>query len=454
MSKTVKLRKGLNISLLGDADRVVEALALPSLVALKPTDFHGMTPKMVVKEGEQIKVGQVIFHDKYNESVKCVSPVSGSLKEVVRGEKRRILEIVIATDGLQDHVSSTTLNPESASAEEVKAAMLNAGLWMFIKQRPLDVVANPDNAPKAVFVSAFDSSPLAPDYNFLLEGKEADFQTGLNALKKLTTGKVHLTLNGKGNSAAVFSQAKGVQINKIEGKHPAGNVGTQIHHIDPINKGEFVWTVNALDVAIIGHYFNTGKIDFSRTVALTGSEVKAPKYYKTVIGAQLTSMLNDTIDTSSNVRYISGNVLTGDKVDKDGYLGFYHSHVSVIPEGDDFKFFLTTGWLGLGFDKFSNSRLFPTFLMPNKKFRLDTNTNGEERAFVVTGELERVFPFDILPMQLVKAAITDDIDGMENLGIYEVAPEDFALCEYVCTTKIDIQDKIRKGLDLIAKECM
>ena len=454
MSKTVKLRKGLNISLLGDADRVVEALALPSLVALKPTDFHGMTPKLVVKEGEQIKVGQVIFHDKYNESVKCVSPVSGSLKEIVRGEKRRILEIVIATDGLQDHVSSTTLNPDSASVDEVKSAMLNAGLWMFIKQRPLDVVANPDNAPKAIFVSAFDSSPLAPDYNFLLEGKEADFQSGLNALAKLTTGKVHLTLNGKGNAAAVFSQAKGVQINKIEGKHPAGNVGTQIHHIDPINKGEFVWTVNALDVAIIGHYFNTGKIDFTRTVALTGSEVKAPKYYKTVIGAQLTSMFNDTIDTSSNVRFISGNVLTGDKVDKDGYLGFYHSHVSVIPEGDDFKFFLTTGWLGHGFDKFSNSRLFPTFLLPNKKFRLDTNTNGEERAFVVTGELERVFPFDILPMQLVKAAITDDIDGMENLGIYEVAPEDFALCEYVCTTKIDIQDKIRKGLDLIAKECM
>jgi Na+-transporting NADH:ubiquinone oxidoreductase subunit A len=454
MSKTVKLRKGLNISLLGEAEKVVETLSLPASVALKPADFHGMTPKLVVKEGEQIKVGQVIFHDKYNESVKCVSPVSGTLKEIVRGEKRRILQVVIAADGAQDHVSSSPISTDSASAEDVKAAMLNAGLWMFVKQRPLDVVASPDNTPKAIFISAFDSSPLAPDYNFLLEGKEADFQAGLNALAKLTTGKVHLTLNAKANSSAVFTQAKGVQINKIEGKHPAGNVGPQIHHIDPINKGEFVWTVNALDVAIIGHYFNTGKIDFTRTVALSGSEVKAPKYYKTIIGAQLTPMLNNTIDTTEKVRYISGNVLTGDKVDIDGYLGFYHSHVTVIPEGDDFKFFLTTGWLGHGFDKFSNSRLFPTFLTPNKKFRLDTNTNGEERAFVVTGELERVFPFDILPMQLVKAAITDDIDAMENLGIYEVAPEDFALCEYVCTTKIDIQDKIRQGLDLIAKECM
>lgn len=454
MSKTVKLRKGLNISLLGEAEKVVETLSFPASVALKPTDFHGMTPKLMVNEGEQIKVGQVIFHDKYNESVKCVSSVSGTIKEIVRGEKRRILQIVIATDGAQDHVSSSPINIDSASGDDIKAAMLNAGLWMFIKQRPLDVVASPDNTPKAIFISAFDSSPLAPDYNFLLEGKEADFQAGLNALAKLTTGKVHLTLKAKENSSAVFTHAKGVQINKIEGKHPAGNVGPQIHHIDPINKGEFVWTVNAMDVAIIGHYFNTGKVDFTRTVALSGSEVKAPKYFKTILGAQLTPMLKNTIDTANKVRYISGNVLTGDKVNIDGYLGFYHSHVTVIPEGDDFKFFLTTGWLGHGFDKFSNSRLFPTFLTPNKKFRLDTNTNGEERAFVVTGELERVFPFDILPMQLVKAAITDDIDAMENLGIYEVAPEDFALCEYVCTTKIDIQDKIRQGLDLIAKECM
>jgi Na+-transporting NADH:ubiquinone oxidoreductase subunit A len=272
------------------------------------------------------------------------------------------------------------------SSEEVKNAMLLAGLWMFIKQRPLDVVADPNNEPKAIFVSAFDSAPLAPDYNFLIQGQEADFQAGLNALGKLTSGKVHLTLNGKVTSSPAFAQAKNVQINTIVGKHPAGNVGTQIHHIDPINKGEFVWTVNALDVALIGRYFTSGKYDATRIVALTGSEVKAPKYYKTILGAQLKGMLNGNV-AEGKLRFISGNVLTGDKVSMDGHLGFYHSHVSVIPEGDEYKFFLTTGWLGHGFDKFSNSRLFPTFLLPNKKFSLDTNTNGEERAFVVTGEV-------------------------------------------------------------------
>lgn len=454
MSKTVKLRKGLDIRLIGDAEKVVETLALPKEASIKPSDFHGLNPKMVVKEGEQVKVGQVIFYDKYSELVKIVSPVSGTVKAIVRGEKRKILEVVISADGAQEALSGSPKEVSGLSSEQIKETMLTAGLWPFVKQRPLDVVANPANAPKAIFVSAFDSSPLAPDYNFLIEGQEKDFQTGLDALAKLTTGKVHLTLNGKGSSAAAFAQAKGVQINTIVGKHPAGNVGTQIHHIDPVNKGEFVWTVNALDVAIIGRYFNTGKFDPTRVVALTGSEVKAPKYYKTILGANLSGLFNGTIKEGVKVRYISGNVLTGDKISAEGNLGFYHSHVSVIPEGDEYKFFLTTGWLGHGFDKFSNSRLFPTFLLANKKFRLDTNTNGEERAFVVTGELDRVFPFDILPMQLVKAAITHDIDGMENLGIYEVAPEDFALCEYVCTTKINIQDEIRQGLDLIAQECM
>jgi Na+-transporting NADH:ubiquinone oxidoreductase subunit A len=454
MSKTVKLRKGLDIRLVGDAEKVVENLALPKEASIRPSDFHGLNPKMFVKEGEQVKVGQVLFIDKYNELIQVVSPVSGTVKAIVRGEKRKILEVVITTDGAQETVSGAPKEVNGLSGEQVKEAMLNSGLWPFVKQRPLDVIANPANAPKAIFVSAFDSSPMAPDYNFLIEGQEKDFQTGLDALAKLTAGKVHLTLNGKGSSAAAFSQAKGVQINTIVGKHPAGNVGTQIHHVDPVNKGEFVWTVNALDVAIIGRFFNTGKFDPTRVIALTGSEVKAPKYYKTILGGSLAELFSGTIKEGVKVRCISGNVLTGDKISADGTLGYYHSHVSVIPEGDEYKFFLTTGWLGLGFDKFSNSRLFPTFLLSGKKFRLDTNTNGEERAFVVTGELDRVFPFDILPMQLVKAAITDDIDGMENLGIYEVAPEDFALCEYVCTTKINIQDEIRKGLDLVGRECM
>jgi len=454
MSKTVRLKKGLDIRLLGEAEKVTITLPLPTTISLKPSDFHGMTPKMFAKEGSHVKAGEVIFCNKYNEPVKIVSPLSGTIQSIVRGEKRKILEILIAVDATQESLEMPTKDISTMSGDEVKETMLAAGLWPFVKQRPLDIIATQDNAPKAIFISAFDSAPLAADFNYSMHGQDADFQAGLDALAKLTNGKVHLTLSTKSANDAKFEHAKGVQINKISGKHPAGNVGPQIHHIDPINKGEFIWTVNAQDVAIIGRYFNTGKYDAHKTIALTGSEAVAPKYYKTIIGANISALLKDAVKTEGKVRVISGNALTGDKIDADGHLGFYANQVTLLPEGDQYKFFLTTGWLGLGFDKFSNSRLFPTFLTPKKKFRLDTNTNGEERAFVVTGELEKVFPFDIFPMQLVKAAITDDIDGMENLGIYEVAPEDFALCEYVCTTKINIQDKIRQGLDLIGEECM
>jgi Na+-transporting NADH:ubiquinone oxidoreductase subunit A len=454
MSKTVKLKKGLDIRLIGAANKVRTQVPIPKMVSIKPIDFHGMTPKMLVKEGQEVKAGTIIFQDKYNEPIKFSSPISGKIEKIVRGEKRRILEVLISSSKKQEFEISEIKSVESMSNDEAKSTMLASGLWPFIKQRPLDIIANPKNEPKAIFVSAFDSSPLAPDFNYILQGKNKEFNTGMEALKKLTSGKVHLTLNGKITADSTFTDLKGVEINKIIGKHPAGNVGTQIHHIDPINKGEFVWTVNAQDVFIIGRYFLNGEYNVKRTIALTGSEVKNPRYIDTIIGANVADILEGQI-TSDNVRVISGNVLTGDKISKDGYLGFYHNQITVIPEGDEYKFFLKTGWLGPGFDKFSNSRLFPTFILSkSKKFRLDTNTNGEERAFVVTGELERVFPFDILPMQLAKAAITDDIDGMENLGIYEVVPEDFALCEYVCTTKIDIQDKIRQGLDLIASECM
>ncbi|GAB5418383.1 MAG: Na(+)-translocating NADH-quinone reductase subunit A [Crocinitomicaceae bacterium] len=453
MSKTVKLRKGLDIRLLGVANKVKTDVPMPKVVSIKPTDFHGLVPKMLVKEGETVTAGQPIFQDKYQEVIKYVSPVDGTLKAIVRGAKRRILEVQIDVAGSQNFDGGTAVDVAGMSGEQVKETMLSAGLWPFVKQRPIDVVADPTKTPKAIFISAFDSAPLAPDFDFVLHGKEKDFQAGLDAISKLTEGTVHLTLNGKAPADATFTEAKGVQINKIHGKHPAGNVGTQIHHIDPINKGEVVWVVNAQDVAIIGRYFLSGKFIPKKTIALTGSEAKDPQYMDVIIGTNVSDILDGRFK-SDNVRVVSGNVLTGEKINADGFLGFYDNQITLIPEGDQLKFVLTKGWLGPGFDKFSNSRLFPTFLSGSKKFRLDTNLNGEERAFVVTGELEKVFPFDILPMQLIKAAITDDIDNMENLGIYEVAPEDFALCEYVCTTKINIQDKIRNGLDLIQEECM
>jgi len=453
MSKTVKLKKGLDIKLVGEANKVVSEYVQPKSVSIRPSDFHGMTPKMLVKAGDSVKAGDILFQNKYQETIKFASPISGKVREIVRGEKRLILEVIVDSDGQQNFADSGVIDPKNASGEEIKSFLLKSGLWPFIIQRPIDIVADPSKSPKAIFVSAFDSSPLAPDFDFVLRGENENFQAGLTALSKLTSGLVHLTINANVPADSVFTEAKDVQINKIAGKHPAGNVGTQIHHFDPINKGEYVWGVNAQDVMIIGRMMRTGKFDTSKMVNLTGSSAKNRKYSRTIIGAELSSIVKDNID-GENVRIINGNPLTGERANVKGYLGFYNNQITILPEGNEYKFFLTKGWLGLGFDKFSNSRLFPTFLTPNKKFILDTNTNGEERGFVVTGEMEKVFPFDILPMQLVKAAITDDIDGMENLGIYEVAPEDFALCEYVCTSKINIQDKIRQALDLIQEECM
>lgn len=453
MSKTIKLRKGLDIKLKGEADKVKATADRSSSFAIKPPDFHGLTPKMLVKEGAKVKAGTPIFEDKYKEGVIFVSPVAGEIAEIVRGAKRRIMEVRITPDSENSFEDLGAVDTASMSGDDVKAYMLKNGLWPFIKMRPIDIIADPEDKPRDIFISGFDSSPLAPDYDFIMHGEKELFQRGLYALSKLTEGKIHLTLNGKVNPDETFTSAQEVQINKISGKHPVGNVGTQIHHISPINKGEVVWTVNAQDVLLIGRIMSSGQWDGSKTIALTGSEVKNPKYIKTTIGACLDTILADNVE-EGNVRVISGNVLTGDKVSGDGYLGFYHNQITVIPEGDDPKFMITKGWMSPGFGKFSNNRSYFSWLMPGKKYALDTNLNGEIRAFVVTGEMEKVFPFDIYPMQLVKSVMYNDIDLMENLGIYEVAPEDFALCEFVCTSKIDIQNVVREGLDVIKKECM
>lgn len=450
MSNTISIRKGLDIRLIGEATTEIKDIPVSKTVCLSPTDFHGLIPKMVVKEGATVKVGDTVFFDKKNEKIKFVSPASGTIKEIVRAEKRRIVQIIIESDSKQTCKKFKVKKISDTTKEEMLDLLMESGIWPSVKQRPLDIIADPSNEPKGIFVSSFDSSPLAPNYSFILGEQMEQVQIGLNALNILAEGKVHLS--SRPNSD--FSKMENVKHHTISGSHPAGNIGTQIHHIDPVNKGEFVWCMNIQDVAAIGKLLQNGTVDAKKCIAVTGSEISSPSYLNICAGSSMSDILKDNVK-GENVRYISGNVLTGDQKSIDDYIGYYHNQVTVIPEGNEYKFFLTTGWLGLGFDKFSNSRLFPTFLLPkSKKFVLDTNTNGEERAFVVTGELEKVFPFDILPMHLTKAAITDDIDGMENLGIYEVAPEDFALCEYVCTTKINIQEKIRQGLDLIASECM
>jgi len=453
MSKSIKIRKGLDIRIKGDAERSSTEVSLSSTYAIKPTDFHGLIPKLLKRVGDQVKAGTPIFQDKYREDIKYVSPVSGKIQEVKRGAKRKILEVVIEADKEISYEATVPVDIASLDREAAKEALLANGLWPFIKMRPIDVVANYTDTPKSIFISGFDSSPLAPDYDYLLYTRDKEFQAGVDILNKLTEGNVNLQLRAKGGADASFTQVKKVVTNKVSGPHPAGNVGPQIHQIDPINKGEVVWTVNAQDVAIIGRCLLTGRYDASKLVALTGSEATNRKYYRVIIGANASDVLNGNSKTD-NVRYISGNVLTGSQIEADGYIGFYDSQLTVVPEGNEHKFFLTKGWLEPGFKKLSNNSAYPSKIFGPKKFDIDTNLNGEERAFVVTGEYEKVFPFDIYPVHLIKSVMVNDIDSMEKLGIYEVAPEDFALCEFVCTSKINSQQIVREGLDIIHKECM
>lgn len=446
VSKNIILKKGLNIKLEGKADKVYAATKPPKSYAIKPTDFHNLTPKLAVKETESVLAGDCIFFDKYNESIKICSPVSGSIKAIVRGEKRKILQVVIDTDS-EIKYKNFNVN-KSESRDDIIASLLDSGLWPFLRQKPYDIIANPEDNPKAIFISSFSSSPLSTDNDFALYGLDELFQLGLDKITKLTTGITHLNVDGNTIPSKVFTSAKGVQINKVSGPHPSGNVGIQIHHIDPINKGDVVWYLNPQDVISIGRLFHEGKADFSRIVSLSGSMVSKPRYYRMVAGACIFTLLENNVHEGEK-RIISGDVLTGKKISEEGYLGFYDTQICVIPEGNTSEFL---GWLLPGFHKFSMSKTFFSWLFPNKRFNLNTNNNGEERAFVVTGQYEKVLPMNIFPMQLIKSIMMEDIEMMEGLGIYEVSTEDFALCEFVCTSKMDVQNIIRKGLDLMLKE--
>ncbi|MBK7944782.1 MAG: Na(+)-translocating NADH-quinone reductase subunit A [Flavobacteriales bacterium] len=448
MSNTIRIRKGLDIRLKGEAEKVLVQADPAKVVAIKPTDFHGLVPKLLVKPGDPVQAGSPIFCDKYNERVLWTSPVSGEVADVVRGEKRRILEVRIMADSQQRFEEFGAGDPSTMNRETIIQKLLKSGAWPVIKQRPFDVVANPAQEPKAIFISAFDSAPLAPDQDLVVRNHGADFQAGLDALAKLTKGKVHLGVSEK-TAAREFLDAKGVVRSTYTGPHPAGNVGVQIHAVSPINKGDLIWTVGVQDVILIGRLFRQGKLDASRVVAVTGSEARNPKYVRTIIGSSLKDI---TGPVEGHTRVISGNPLTGDNAGADGWLGFYHTQVTLMPEGDQPKFFITDGWASPGFNTFSANRSFPTWLMPGKKFAPDTNQNGEERAFVMSGQYEKVFPFDIYPVHLLKAILVNDIEQMEKLGLYEVAPEDFALCEFVCTSKINSQQIVRDGLDALKKE--
>ncbi|ALJ04787.1 Na(+)-translocating NADH-quinone reductase subunit A [Pseudalgibacter alginicilyticus] len=449
MSNDIRIKKGLDIKLKGEADKTVEQAVISNFFTVRPEDFHGVIPKLVAKEGTSVEAGGTLFFDKSYEDIKFSSPVSGKVIEVVRGPKRRIDAIKILADKTQTYQDNGVFDIDAAKPEALKAHLLASGCWPFIKQRPYDVIANPDKTPKAIFISGYASAPLVADLDFTLSGKEAELQAALNALSKLTEGKVHVSV-GK-NSNSPLAGLSGITIHTVSGPHPSGNVGTLINKVDPVNKGEVVWTVNAQDLVVIGELLLTGKFNAERIVALAGSSVEKPRYFKTKLGSEVATMIYDKgINKKDHPRIISGSVLSGKHIKPDGYLDYYSNTITVIPEGDDYELF---GWNKPVFDKVSTTRAFTfSWLFPNKEYDLNTNTNGEHRAFVTTGNYEEVFPLDIFPLQILKACMYSDLDEMEALGMYEVAPEDFALTEFICVSKQPHQQIIRKGLDVMLKE--
>ncbi len=448
MPLVYKIRKGLNISLAGKAEKFFGKVNPSEFYAVKPLDFHGMVPKLEVKEGSEVKAGTTLFVDKNQPEVCYTSPVSGQVISVNRGERRVIQEVVIQASNSIEYESFESGDPLGMTREQIQKNLLKSGLWPAIKQRPYNIVANPNDAPKSIFVPAFDTAPLAPDYDFMIQGAEADFQTGIDALSMLTNGKVHISVNNEYPASPAYTHARNAQTNYFRGPHPAGNVSVQIQRVDPLNKGEIIWVVLPQDVVSIGRLFSKGHYDASRLVALTGSEVLNPRYYRIIRGASVKSLTDGNIKKSDH-RYISGHPLTGTRVSHSGFLSYYDSQLTVIPEGNHHEFL---GWALPGFDKFSFSRSFWSWLMPDRKYVIDTNIHGGNRAFVMTGLYEKVFPLDIYPMQLLKAILAEDIDQMERLGIYEVAEEDFALCEFICPSKTEMQVLVRKGMDLMKKE--
>ena len=447
MANVIKLHKGLNINLKGNPAQELFDVNEADSYALMPADFHGVTPKVVVKEQENVKAGDALFVDKNHPEVKFVSPVSGTVTAVTRGERRKVLSITVAAAKAQEYVEFGKKDVSKMNGAEVKAALLEAGLFAFFVERPYAVTANPDATPKAIFVSAFDSNPLAANFEYVLQGQEKDFQTGLDALAKIA--KTHLGICVCQKNPALTG-AKNVTVTTFEGANPAGNVGVQINHVDPINKGEIVWTLGAEEVIFIGRLFNNGHVDFTRTIALAGSEVKKPAYCKVKVGAKLTGIFAGRVENAQPLRYINGNPLTGVQTCAEGYLAAHATSLTVIPEGADNHEFL--GFIMPRFNQFSTSRSYFSWLCGKKEYALDARIKGGERHMIMSGEYDKVFPMDIYPEYLVKAIIAGDIDRMEALGIYEVAPEDFAVAEFVCSSKLELQRIVRQGLDMLRKE--
>lgn len=445
MTKIVNIKKGLDISIRGNAVESAPVDVTPATCAIIPDDFPGITPKVDVKEGDEVVVGSTLFHDKAYPDVKVTSPVAGKVTAIVRGERRKLERIVI-TPGTSP---STSLDFEVNNIDDCTRAsrlLLDSGLWAWMRQRPYDIVPNPGVTPRDIFITGFDSAPLAPDFEMMLDGKQKELGAAVALLKKLTDGDIYIGIH----EGSCLEAIDGVETIIMNGPHPAGNVGVQICNVKPVNKGETVWTMDALTLLRIGKLATSGSLDMTVTAALTGCEVTEPHYINTIAGADMKSVLKGAVNNDDiHHRVISGNVLTGIPVGEEGYLRFPYRQVTVIAEGDDFAEFM--GWASLSPQKMSVNRSFPGHFFRHK-FCPDARILGGRRAMIMSGVYEKVMPMDILPEYLIKAIIARDIDRMEQLGIYEVAPEDFALCEYVDPSKLELQKIVQEGLDYLRKE--
>ena len=447
MANVIKLSKGLDINLKGKALEKMMTFAKGTELALTPDAFVGMTPKVVVKEGDLVKAGDALFVNKQYPDVKFASPVSGQVTAVIRGERRKVLCVKVKADPQQQYVDFGKKEVSRLDGEAVLKSLLDAGLFGYIDQLPYAISTNPETKPKAIFVSALRDKPLAADFEFELQGNEADFQTGLTALSKVA--KTYLGI-GRQQSSSALTQAKDVEVTVFDGPCPAGNVSVQVNHLDPVNKGEVVWTVDPTAVIFFGRLFNTGKVDLRRVIAVAGSEVKTPAYVEALVGEQIGNLLAGNLKEGRNVRIINGNVLTGKPCTTDDYVGGHTSEITVIPEGDDADEFL--GWILPRFKQFSVNRSYFSWLCGKKSYALDARIKGGERHMIMSGEYDKVLPMDIYGEYLIKAIIAGDIDRQEALGIYEVSPEDFALAEFVDSSKLELQRIVREGLDILRKE--
>ena len=447
MSKDVSIKDGANLNLKGLASMELEVANMSLNYALNPDDFFGLIPRMLVKEGDKVSLGQPIFHDKNNESVKIVSPVSGKIQEIVRGAKRKILNVIIKKEG-ESAVNFKIPSLSSISNKKILELLIESGSLAFIRQRPYNIIARPDRPPKSIFVSVHSTAPYAANYDFILKKRMDEFQVGVDVMSKLIGKPINLSISH--NCESDFSTLNNVDVYKIKGAHPSGNESFQINRIDPLNSGEIIWVIKPEDIANIGSFFMTGIFNPKRTVAVSGDSLKSPKYYDAIIGSPISSLVDSKeIPNSEEFRFINGDPLSGSKVEYSGFLGFYNNTLSVIKEGNQFRML---GWLPFMYNSIpSFSKTSLSWLLGGEK-KVNTNLNGEERAIVVTGEMEKYFPMDIFPMQLIKACMRGDVEKMESLGIYEVIPEDFGLVDFSCTSKIEAQEIVKSGIEIMLKE--